>query len=203
MTARPIARLVLLLAAGVVLVSGVAAAQPANRTPGEPAGWWLGAGGGYLAGHASCSNCESDRPFDDGYSVVFQGGARVTPRLLVGGEVFTTERSGANATVRDTYLIAIAQYRPFTNYGFFIKGGYGVALVKERIPLPDGDLEARTWGMGLMYGAGWLFRRQQRVSFAPVAGTYVTTVGNVQTPVGTAENVVINSWFAGAVLMIR
>ena len=48
-----------------------------------------------------------------------------------------------------------------------------------------------------MFGAG------RRVSFAPMAATYITTVGDVRDVQGTAQNVVVNGWFAGAVVMFR
>ncbi len=70
---------------------------------------------------------------------------------------------------RDTHLIAIAQYRPFARHGFFIKGGYGMAAVKAAVPSDTGTVVARTWGMGVMYGAGWVFDVGRRVSLAPMA----------------------------------
>jgi hypothetical protein len=57
--------------------------------------------------------------------------------------------------------------------------------------------------MGLMYGAGWVFREGSRISVAPVGAQYVTTVGNVRLAQGTVQNVVVNSWFLGAVVMFR
>ncbi len=128
---------------------------------------------------------------------------RVNRRLLIGGEVFSAGRTTDGMHFRDTYLIAIAQYRPFGGHGFFLKGGYGVAAIREAVPSETGTFTARTWGMGLMYGAGWVFRERSRVSVAPVGATYVTTVGDVRTRAGAAENLVVNGWFAGVVVMFR
>ncbi len=109
-----------------------------------------------------------------------------------------------SASLRDTHLLGIFQFRPFAGLGFFLKGGYGMALVKDVLPLAGGgEATFRTWGMGVMYGAGWIFGAKRRVSFAPTAATYITTVGDVRGVQATAQNVVINGWFAGAVVMFR
>jgi hypothetical protein len=181
-----------------------ASAQGTPAAQSKDIGWWVGAGGGYLAGRASCSNCETDPPFGDGSAVLVQGGVRAGERLHIGGELFTTTREMNGASLRDTHLLGIFQFRPFTRFGFFLKGGYGMALVKDVIPVTaNTQFSARTWGMGVMYGAGWIFGQSKRVSVAPTAATYVTTVGDVRGVERTAQNVVINGWFAGAVVMFR
>jgi hypothetical protein len=203
MSLRPLARIVLLIVAAALLTPAAGAeAQPAAGQP-QDSGWWAGVGSGYLGSGARCTNCESDSPPKNDVAFLVQGGWRVNPRLVVGGELFTTARLVDDVDFRDTHLIAIAQYRPFARHGFFIKGGYGIALVKASVPTDTGTVAARTWGMGVMYGAGWVFDVSRRVSLAPMAGTYVTTVGDVVVGQATAENVVVNSWFAGAVVMFR
>lgn len=192
------AALALLLAPGVARAQGTAAGPP------KEVGWWLGGGGGYLAGRADCSNCETEPDYGNGGSFVFQGGVRAWDRLHVGGELYSTSRNLPGGTFRDTQFLGVFQYRPLERLGFFLKGGYGMAIVKGVIPGPTGDsTTSRTWGMAVMYGAGWEFRVARRVSFAPVAATYITTVGDVATSKGAAQNVVVNGWFAGALLMIH
>jgi len=188
------------LAPGVALAQGSAAPQ----TQGQGAGWWIGGGGGYLAGRAACSNCESDPPYGDGSALVIQGGVRLGDRLQVGGELFSTDRTVNGTSLRNTHMLGIFQFRPFARLGFFLKGGYGMALVKDVIPVTENtQFSARTWGMGVMYGAGWIFGQSKRVAVAPTVATYVTTVGDVRGVQGTAQNVVINGWFAGALVMFR
>ena len=187
----------------LVLAPCAVLAQGAPATQAKEIGWWVGGGGGYLAGRAACSNCETDPPYGDGGAFVVQGGVRVRDRLHIGGEIYSTDCTLPGGSFRNTHLLGVFQYRPFTSLGFFLKGGYGMAIVKGVIPGPSGDAIARTWGMGVMYGAGWEFRVARRVSFAPVGATYITTVGDVPAPKGTASNVVVNGWFAGALLMIH
>jgi hypothetical protein len=178
-----------------------APAAPAPRA--NEIGWWVGGGGGYLAGRADCSNCETDPQYGDGGSMVVQGGVRVGDRLRVGGEFYTTHRSLTGGDFRNSHLLGIFEYRPFAKLGWFLKGGYGMAIVKGVLPGPTVDTTARTWGMGVMYGTGWEFKLGSRASFVPVAATYITTVGDVVTANGTAQNVVVNGWFAGALLTVR
>jgi hypothetical protein len=191
-------------AAALLLAPAVSHAQGTPTPSPQDTKWWAGVGGGFLAGRAACSNCETDPPFGNGSALVFQGGYRAGDRLLVGGELFTTARTGSSGTaIRDTYLLAIVHYRPFAGQGFFLEGGYGLTVVKDTVPFGGADATARTRGMGVMYGAGWMFGLNRRVSLAPVAAQYVTTVGDVRAPAGTAQNVVINGWFVGAVVMFR
>jgi hypothetical protein len=193
----------LIQTAAILLVPALAWAQGGEAAQPEASRWWAGGGGGYLASRTACTLCDSDPPHRDGAAVLFQGGVRVSERLLVGAEVFSTARTSAGTDARNTYLLGVAQYRPFASHGFFLKGGYGLALVKVAVPTEGGQVAARTWGMGLMYGAGWVFREGRRLSIAPVGATYVTTAGDVRTPEGTAENVVANGWFAGIVVMFH
>ena len=197
--ARSIALCVALLAPAVSVAQEKA--SPA-QAPGSR--WWFGAGGGYLAGRAACSNCESDLPYEDGFGFMVQGGLRATARLLVGGEVFTADQTLPSGDFRNTHLLGIVEFRPFQSAGFFLKGGYGMAVAKGVFPVEGGgQTTARTWGMGVIYGAGWIFGDGRRVSVAPVAATYITTIGDISAPQGTATNVVVNGWFLGATVMFR
>jgi hypothetical protein len=192
------------LQAALALVSLPALAQEAPAQAPKSVGWWAGGGGGYLAGRADCSNCESDVPYGDGGAFVFQGGVRIHDRVHVGGELYSTDRTLPAGSFRSTHFLGIFQFRPFAKLGFYLKGGYGMAIVKGVVPGGNGEQTVgRTWGMGIMYGAGWEFRVTPRISFAPLAATYITTVGDIGTAQGTAQNVVINGWFAGALLMIH
>jgi hypothetical protein len=183
--------------------TGTVLAQDASAPQPKEIGWWAGGGGGYLAGRADCSNCETELAYGNGGAFILQGGVRVRDRLHVGAEVYSTNRTLPGGSFRNTHLLAIFQYRPFAGLGWFLKGGYGMAIVKGAIPGPEGDATARTWGMGVMYGTGWEFKVGRHASFVPLAATYITTVGDVSTPNGTASNVVVNGWFAGALLTVR
>jgi hypothetical protein len=200
---NPLQPVVLMVTAMLLLTPGVARAQGAGTAQPHGSRWWVGGGGGFLASRSDCTNCDSDRPFGSGPAVLFQGGLRVSERLLVGGEILSTARTIDGVDFRHSYLLAVVQARPFATHGFFLKGGYGMAIVRDVFQLGGVQVAARPWGMGLMYGAGWVFREGRRISVAPVAAQYVTTVGDLRVFGSTAQNVVINGWFVGAVLMVR
>jgi hypothetical protein len=196
---------VVVLAVAVLLgAASSLIAQPGGAVAPAGSRWFAGVGGGYLAERSACENCDTDPPYGDGGGFLAQGGLRASERLQVGGEVFTTKRTLPSGDFRDTHLLGVFQFRPFKELGFFLKGGYGMAIVKGVLPIDGGgQTSEHTWGMAAMYGAGWIFGRSSRVSVAPVAATYVTTVGDVNTTKGTAANVVVNGWFTGVVVMLR
>jgi hypothetical protein len=194
---------VLAVTVALLLSAGVARAQGAGTAQPKGSRWWAGGGGGYLAGRSDCTNCEHDQPYSNLSAVLLQGGLRTSERMLVGGELFSSGRTIDEAKYRSTYVLAFAQYRPFAGHGLFIKGGWGMVIIKETLTVEGANTTARTRGMGLTYGAGWVLGQGRRVSVAPVAAHYVSTVGDVQTSAGAAQNVVVNGWFVGAVLMVR
>ena len=206
MIPRPGSRTVLglLMVTATMLFTPVAArGQGAATAKPGTSGWWLGVGGGYVAARADCTNCEEDPPYGNAGGPLIQGGFRVNERMLVGAEIFGAWRRIGGVDYRTSYVLGIAQFRPFATHGFYLKGGYGLSVVRDNLPTGDGDAAVRTWGMGLMYGGGWVFREEHRVSVAALAGHYVATLGDVPTPRGAAENVVSNGWFLGGVLMFR
>ncbi len=186
------------------LVPGAVLAQDTPAPQAKESSWFAGGGGGYLAGRADCSNCETDLPYGNGGAFILQGGVSARhDRLHVGAELYSTNRTLPGGTFRNTHLLGIFQYRPFAKLGWFLKGGYGMAIVKGVVPGPEGNTTGRTWGMGVMYGTGWEFKVGPHASFVPLAATYITTVGDVSGQNGTASNVVLNGWFAGALLTVR
>ncbi len=187
----------------LAFVPGAALAQSSAAPQARDVGWFAGGGGGYLAGRADCSNCETEVPYGNGGAFILQGGVRVRDRLQVGAELYSTNRTLPGGTFRNTHLLGIFQYRPFAKLGWFLKGGYGMAIVKGVVPGPEGDVTGRTWGMGVMYGTGWEFKMGPHAAFVPLAATYITTVGDISAPAGTASNVVVNGWFAGALVTVR
>jgi len=195
---------VLAVASALVLAPRQAVAQETQPGPQAAAskwGWWAGGGGGYIAGRIDCTNCQEDPPYGNNGGFLLQGGVRVNDRMQVGGEIFSLGRKVSGLDLRQSFLLGVAQFRPWASQGFFLKGGYGMAFIKEVVP--GGDDIIRTWGMGITYGAGWILGLKNRVSVAPFGAHYVTTVGDFETSLGTAENVVGNGWFVGAAIMFR
>lgn len=189
---------------GVLLLStGAARGQDAANAPPRESWWWVGGGGGIVFAHGECTDCADDQRHRETGAFVIQGGLRVSERLLVGVEVLGVGGTSSELVVGQLSLLALVQFRPFAAHGFFLKGGVGPAVVRDTLPEGDASRTGRSWGMSVMYGAGWIFGRGRRVSVAPFGAQYVTAVGGVRTPAGTAQNLVMNGWFVGAVLMAR
>ena len=96
-------------------------------------------------------------------SVLAMVGARVNRKMDVGAEVsWVPATAKAGADVRSTFLLAAAQFRPWESHGFFLKGGMGMAFVRNFVYDGTGTLPPITSkALGLSYAAGWAFRRSR------------------------------------------
>ena len=207
-TARWIGTIGLVMLAGAV--AGPARAQEVRPTPptssqapNRASGAWFGGGGGYLSFRSDCESCEHGNEYTGGRGILISGGIAVNERFDAGAELFTAFSGNDLFHYRTSYLLAVAQFRPWVNRGFFLKGGFGLAFFRGGITSDgqDGDVASR--GLGVHYGAGWIFRQGRRVSFAPFGAQYVATIGDITLPSTVLENVVTNSWLAGVVVLIR
>jgi len=133
------ARALLLRALLVVgLVPAVAGAQSAPQTPSAPAPrtptgsrLWLVAGGASTTVRGDCQTCEEESPYRHALSVIAGGGFRANEQMDVGAELLWVPLETASGNIRVTHLDAVAQFRPWVSQGFFIKGGAGMALVRN------------------------------------------------------------------------
>ena len=50
---------------------------------------------------------------------------------------------------------------------------------------------------------GWTFRRNERVGVQIFGAQHVASLGDLETSLGTVENVIANFWSVGATLVIR
>ncbi|MCX6550924.1 MAG: hypothetical protein NTY02_07950 [Acidobacteria bacterium] len=205
-----------IIAVAALVAAGPAGAQdgPAGATGPKPAATaasstaarkvFLGVGGSYIASRTDCTNCDEEGVYWDGWAVHVDGGLTVNDRLDVGAEIFSTHTTTAGVGMRSNYALAVAQYRPWASRGFFLKGGIGMVFFRgDTYVEGHGTADVKTRGMGVHYGVGWLIRRERRVAFAPFAGHYVATLGDVQGSDWLAENVVSNNWVAGLTVIIR
>jgi len=192
-------RLLVVLGVLGVLVPG-ASAQEAQ--PPAPARLWIVAGGasGTLRGH--CQDCEAEFPFRHGGAVVGNAGYRVNARMDVGGDVFWMQWHNDSGRIRATAIDAIAQFRPWESKGFFVKGGAGMAFVRNWVrtlgPHPD-DSKA----LSVVIGGGWEFRGKGPVGVQLFAMQHVGALGDLQTADGAVSDVTGNFWSLGAALVIR
>ena len=177
-------------------------AAPATQTA-LPSRGWLGVGLGYAAFRTDCTNCERDDLYSTGGSLMVSGGVAVNDRVDAGGEILWASTAFDGGEYRASFLLGIVQFRPWKTRGFYLKGGLGLAFVRASITVDGQTTESKPKGLGVHYGAGWMFGRGRRVSFAPFGGHYVASLGDIPTAGGVAENPVSNVWFAGVTVFVR
>jgi hypothetical protein len=195
-----ISALVLTAAAAPAYAQNTQAPQAASQ---PSRGGWLGVGLGYGAFRTDCNNCTRDDLYSSGGGLSVAGGIAVNHQVDVGGEIFWASTAIDAGKYRASFLLGTVQFRPWQNHGFYLKGGLGLAFIRSSITLDDQTTSSRPKGLGVHYGAGWMFGRDRRVSFAPFGGHYVASLGDIPTPSGVAENPVSNVWFAGVTVLIR
>ena len=178
-------------------------AAPATQAAQPSRGGWLGVGLGYAAFRTDCNNCARDDLYSTGGSLMLSGGVAVNDQLDAGGEILAASTAFDGGKYRASFLLGTVQFRPWQARGFYLKGGLGLSFVRASITVGGQTTESRPKGLGVHYGAGWMFGRGRRVSFAPFGGHYVASLGDVPTATGVAENPVSNVWFAGVTVFVR
>lgn len=187
-----------------VLVWLIAAPAMAQNAPqADDSKLWIvaGAGFGTLLGH--CTDCGQEFPYRHGTAITGNGGYHVNPRTDVGGDVFWMQWKNESGTIQAVALDGVAQFRPWITKGFFIKGGAGMAFVRNWVktigPHPD-DSKA----LSVLFGTGWEFNpKKSRVGLQLFATQHVGALGDLQTVNGPVADVTGNFWSLGAAIVIR
>jgi hypothetical protein len=192
------------LAQGAQPLQPASSSQPASQSQAapEPSRLWIVAGGASATLRGHCQDCGQDFPFRHGGSVVANGGYRVSSRLDVRADVFWVQWHNESGHIRGTALNAVAQFRPWRSKGFFVKGGAGMAFVRNFVrtlgPNPD-DQKA----LSVVIGGGWEFNVKGRLGFQLFAMQHVGALGDLQTVNGPISNVTANFWSLGGAIVIR
>ena len=187
---------------GVLVWLIPAAALAQNAAPEPSSRLWIVAGGasGTLRGH--CRECEEDFPFRHGPALVGNAGYRVNSRLDVGADLFWMQWKNESGRIRVTSIAAATQFRPWESKGFFIKGGAGMALVRNWVhtlgPNPDNSK-----ALAVLIGGGWEFKTKSRLGLQLFAMQHVGALGDLQTVNGAVPDVTGNFWSVGAAIVIR
>jgi hypothetical protein len=151
--------------------------------------------------------CDLESPYFHTGTLLVDIGHRVNPRVDAGVEIaWTPSTSAAGEDIRTTFMVGVAQFRPWASKGFSIKGGMGMAFVRNWVYDFSGGVSAPPFtskALGLTYSAGWTFRHTQRVGVQIFGAQHVATLGDLKTSAQTYENVIANFWSVGATLVIR
>ena len=175
---------------------------PQGTQPAPLSRLWIVAGGasGTLRGH--CQDCEQDFPFRHGGALVGNAGYRVNSRMDVGADLFWMQWHNESGRIRATAIDAVAQFRPWQSKGFFVKGGAGMAFVRNWVqtigPHPENQK-----ALAVVFGGGWEFRPKGRVGLQLMATQHVGALGDLQTASGAVADVTANFWSLGAAIVIR
>ena len=175
-----------------------AAAAAENRT----SALWITVGTAFAAMRGDCQTCEEDSPYRHAASFIANAGRRVNERMDVGAEVFWMPAESESGEIRTTHVDAIAQFRPWASKGFFLKGGAGMAFVRNWVDA-IGPSPIRQKALSVVIGTGWAFRPQERLGVQVFGAQHVAALGDLQTADRAVEDVVGNFWSLGVALVIR
>jgi len=196
-----------MLVAAVTLLPTRVEAQAAPAASAQPSRLWLTAGGGFSSQKGDCSSCTGDPVYVKSGNITFDVGARGNAQLDGAVEVtWAPSHLRTGDDIRVTYLMGIGQYRPLKNHGFFVKGGMGVAFVRNWVFDVTNDVTPAftTNAMALTYGAGWEVRSRGRFGLQVYGTHHVVALGDLTVTGGsTAEDVIGNMWTFGGSIVIR
>lgn len=180
----------------VVLSCVIASAQePASRL-------WVTAGAAWAAQRGDCQECEEDFPYRNATAVVGNAGYRVNDRMDVGADILWVGVDTLSGRIKTTHFDAVAQFRPWSSKGFFLKGGAGMAFVRNWVDAV-GPEAINSKALSVVIGGGWTFRRSERVGLQVFATQHVAALGDLQSAGTTYANVTGNLWCLGASIVFR
>jgi hypothetical protein len=102
--------------------------------------------------------------------------------------------------------LAIGRYLaapdPWVSKGFFIKGGAGMAFVRNWVTT-TGPHPHDSKALSVVFGCGWDFKPKGRLGLQLFATQHVGALGDLQTVNGPISDVTGNFWSVGAAIVIR
>lgn len=206
MTRGPFVAIAVAIVVSLCVPRGVFAQSAASVQPSaegmQTSKLWLTAGVAFATLRGDCQTCEEDYPYRHSTSVLANIGYRVNERMDVGGEVFWMPAETAEGTVRTTHFDAVAQFRPWASRGFFVKGGAGMALLRNWVDVIGQD-SFNSKALSVVIGTGWAFRPARRLGLQVFASQHVAALGDFQTAAEDVPDVVGNFWSIGVAVVIR
>jgi hypothetical protein len=176
--------------------------QPDAALEGSKA--WVVIGGAATTIRGDCTFCELEgfeAEYNHTWSLLADLGVRLSPRMDAGAEVAwvpATTRDGDS--FRTTFVLGVAQFRPWESRGFFVKGGMGMAFVRNWL-FAGAPLTQKA--LSVVIGTGWEFRRSERIGFQVFGTQHAAALGDFDLRDETIENVLGNFWSFGGGVVIR
>jgi hypothetical protein len=172
----------------------------------SPTRAWIVAGGVSTSTLSSCQDCVEDpATYRHTGGVLVTVGGSINSRADLGAELLlVAPASNAENRIRVTFLMASVQFRPWQSKGFFVKGGAGMAFVRNWILTgDDADSGIRSKAFALGLGSGWEWRVSRHVGAQALGAMHVAALGDLEIARGTVENVMGNFWSVGAAIVVR
>jgi opacity protein-like surface antigen len=196
--------------AAILLAPASAGAQTVPPAPSSqaatgataPSNLWFVVGGSWTTLRGDCQTCEEDFPYRHAASGFGDIGYRVTDRMDVGAEIFIVAPNTADGRIRTVHLNAVTQFRPWSSHGFFLKGGAGMAFVKNWVDASGPD-PINSKALSVVVGAGWAFNPASRVGLELLATQHAAALGDLQTAEGQISDVLGNFWTLGVGIVFR
>jgi hypothetical protein len=190
------------VAALITFAPAVVVAQPTPQPAAPSSSLWVVAGGAFAALRGDCQTCEEDYPYRHGGGVLVNAGYRVNPRMDVGLEMFWIPVDTTEGRIQTTHWDAVAQFRPWASRGFFLKGGSGMAYVRNWVDISGGQ-SVNSKALSVVIGTGWEFRPTRRIGLQIFGSQHVGALGDLATVDGLIPDVVGNFWSFGAAVVFR
>ena len=182
-----------------------AAQQPsADTSSGEGLRPWIVVGGAWTTLLGSCTNCEGENYLHSG-GFMADAGVSINKRTELGGEVlWVPETLTTGDEIRVTFLMATVQYRPWVTSGFFLKGGAGMAFLKNWLDaFENASPPVQSKAFSLVLGTGWEWNARGRFGVQVFGAHHVAALGDLEAGGQTIENVMGNFWSIGTALVFR
>lgn len=169
---------------------------------------WIVIGGGYTAVLGDCPDCTQEPRYGSAGSFLANIGVSLNSRADIGGELmWVPSQTVSGETLRTTYVMAVGQFRFWKNKGFFVKGGGGMAFVRNWVvDLSGGTNTAPPFtskALSVGIGAGWEWRLRPRFGVQVFGSQHVAALGDLQANQTIIENVVGNFWTVGGAIVFR
>jgi hypothetical protein len=187
----------------LLLLPAIAGAQAAAGDPSSPPSrTWVVVGAGSSTVHGDCQTCEEEAPYRSGGSILGNVGYRLNTRADIGAEILWVPVDTQGGEIRMTHFDAIVQVRPWSSHGFFLKGGAGMAFLRNWVDSVGPD-PINSKALSIVIGGGWAFRTAKRVGFQVFASQHAGAIGDLQTEAGDVPDVMGNFWTIGAGIVFR
>jgi len=168
----------------------------------SPSRMWLAAGIASGTVRGTCQTCEAATPYRHSASVLGNLGYGVNDRMDVGAEIFWMPADTAGGHLNTTHVDAVAQFRPWASRGFFLKGGAGMAFVRNWADAVGPDpIDSKA--LSVVIGGGWRFRPAAGLGLELFASQHAAAIGDVKTADADAQDVMANFWSVGVAIVFR